>query len=466
MKTKTVPVTIGSVALELNLPAKTDVLAMKTAQLLSDPAATVAQALKAPIAAPPLERIVREKLREKSDAQAVVVISDNTRPVPYRGESGILWPIVKTLMDCGMESDQILILVANGTHRALSEEELEEMLDPSIFAAGIRVKNHDCRNGEDLVFLGQTSRGSQVYINRDYMRADLKILTGLVESHFMAGVSGGRKSVCPGLIGEQSTYIFHGAPLLASPQADLMILQGNPCHEEALEVAKMAGVDFIVNVTLDCDYNLTGIFAGDLEKAHEKAVEKLREYTTIPIEHEYDLVVTHGGFVGLNHYQTAKTAVSAALAVKPGGKMIIAADITDLDPVGSNNYRTVLHLLTLMGAEKFNKLLLSPDWTFVPDQWQVQMWAKVFQKIDMADLYYYSPQVPARDYQIIPGVNGNKFLPEELWYTGRPETIGLFIENAIRSCLETPGAEEMTIAFLADGPYGVPVNQTEGQGPT
>ena len=109
MKTKTVPVTIGSVALELNLPAKTDVLAMKTAQLLSDPAATVAQALKAPIAAPPLERIVREKLREKSDAQAVVVISDNTRPVPYRGESGILWPIVKTLMDCGMESDQILI---------------------------------------------------------------------------------------------------------------------------------------------------------------------------------------------------------------------------------------------------------------------------------------------------------------------------------------------------------------------
>lgn len=457
MKTKTVPVTIGRAAFELNLPAKTDVLTMKAAQLLSDPATTVAQALKEPIAAPPLEQIVQAKLKEKPDAQAVVVISDNTRPVPYRGANGILWPIVKTLMDCGMARDQILILVANGTHRALAEEELKEMLDPAIFAAGIRVKNHDCRNKENLVFLGQTSRGSQVYINRDYLQADLKILTGLVESHFMAGVSGGRKSVCPGLIGEKSTYVFHGAPLLASPQADLMILRGNPCHEEALEVAKMAGVDFIVNVTLDCNYNLTGVFAGDLEKAHEKAVVKLSEYTTISIEHEYDLVVTHGGFVGLNHYQTAKAAVGAALAVKPGGKMIIAADITDLDPVGSNNYRTVLHLLSLMGAEKFNKLLLSPDWTFVPEQWQVQMWAKVFRKIAMENLYYFAPQLPARDYQIIPGVNGNKFLPEELRYTGRPETISLFIENAIRSCLEAPGAAELTVAFLADGPYGVPV---------
>lgn len=457
MKTKTVPVTIGTAALELNLPVNTDVLTMKTAQPLLNPASAVARALREPVAAPALERIVLEKLRENPYAQAVVVISDNTRPVPYRGESGILWPVVKMLLDCGVTNDRILILVATGTHRALTEEELRTMLAPEIFTAGIQVKNHDCRNSADLVYLGQTSRGSQVYINSDYMQADLKILTGLVESHFMAGVSGGRKSVCPGLIGEKSTYVFHGAPLLASPQADLMVLQGNPCHEESLEVAKMAGVDFIVNVTLDCDYKLTGVFAGDLEKAHEKAVEKLSEYTTIPIEHEYDLVVTHGGFVGLNHYQTAKTAVGAALAVKPGGKMIIAADITDLDPVGSNNYRTVLHLLTMMGAEKFSQLLLSPDWAFVPDQWQVQMWAKVFRKINMEDLYYFSPQLPARDYQIIPGTDGNKFLPEELQYTGCPDTIRLFIEKAIRSCLETPGAEEKTVAFLAGGPYGISV---------
>ena len=126
-------------------------------------------------------------------------------------------------------------------------DELRSMLDPRIFATKIEIRNHDCEDPESLVYLGETQRGTRVYINRYYMEADLKILTGLVESHFMAGASGGRKSVCPGLVGKESTYVFHSAPVLASPLARDLVLDGNPCHEEALEVAKKAGVDYIIN---------------------------------------------------------------------------------------------------------------------------------------------------------------------------------------------------------------------------
>src|SRR5690554_6270823 len=170
------------------------------------------------------------------------------------------------------------------------------MLDARLFESGISVRNHDCRDREQLRYLGRTSRGSEIYLNRAYLETDLKILTGLVESHFMAGASGGRKSICPGLIGEESTYVFHGAQMLSSNNVGNLILEDNPCHEEVLEVAKMAGADFIINVTLDDEFRLTGVFAGDLEKAHLAAVERLKEYVAIPVQKQYDLVITHAGF--------------------------------------------------------------------------------------------------------------------------------------------------------------------------
>jgi lactate racemase len=240
-----------------------------------------------------------------------------------------------------------------------------------IFELGIPNKNHDCRDQANLVYLGKARRGNEIFINRYFIEADFKIVTGLVESHFMAGFSGGRKSVCPGLVGEESTFVFHSAPFLASPKACDLNLSGNPCHEEALEVAEKAGVDYLVNVTLDRDFNLTGIFAGDLKQAHERAVAKIKSYTSISIEKEYDIVITHAGFVGINHYQAAKVAVGMIPALKPNGFLIEFANNTDVNPLGSANYHTLIHLLKLLGAERFNQLLFSPDWSFIPDQWQV-----------------------------------------------------------------------------------------------
>jgi transcriptional regulator with XRE-family HTH domain len=248
----------------------------------------------------------REKLKTEPDFRTVIVVSDNTRPVPYRGESGILWPVVERLLRQGIAPQQIAILVATGTHRAMTEAELKQMLEPAIFELGIAVFNHNCHDESNLAYLGETKRGSRIWINRRYMEADLKILTGLVESHFMAGVSGGRKSVCPGLIGEASTYVFHGAPMLASSAARDLNLEGNPCHEEALEVAKRAGADYIINVTLDHRFQLTGVFAGELEAAHLKAAERVKAYAAIAVHREYDIVITHAGFVGINHYQAGR----------------------------------------------------------------------------------------------------------------------------------------------------------------
>lgn len=457
-----VKMNFGTETVEVSLPEKTKVLSMSTPRPLTDPAAAVRDALNNSLGSPGLDRIIEEKLRVKPDARAVVVISDNTRPVPYRGDKGILWPVVERLLAHNISKERILILVATGTHRLLSEEELREMLDPRIFEAEIPIKNHDCRDEENLVYLGETRRGSKVYINRNYVEADLKILTGLVESHFMAGASGGRKSVCPGLIGEESTYIFHGAPILASPQARDLVLDGNPCHEEALEVAKKAGVDYIINVTLDHEFNLTGVFAGELEAAHKKAVERIKEYVALPVDKEYDIVVTHAGFVGINHYQAAKVGVVSIPAVKPGGRLIVAANNTDSDPVGSPMYRTVLHLLTLFGAERFNRLILSPDWSFIPEQWQVQMWAKLFAKIPQENFIYYSPQLAPGDYRIIPGRDGNLYLPEEERYRGSLAAIPRVIENAVEEAvlrIKEEEKREAEIAYLADGPYGVPVKR-------
>ena len=457
---KKIPIKLGKELVEVNLPDNTEILSTEQPKPLSNPSFFIQKTLVDSISSLSLDQIIAQKLKKNPEAKVVVVISDNTRPVPYKGESGILWPILERLLAHNIPKERILILVATGTHRPLTEKELREMLDPLVFDYKIPIKNHNCRDKNNLNYLGKTNRGSSVYINQDYMAADIKILTGLVETHFMTGASGGRKSICPGLIGEESIYIFHGAPMLASPKASDLIIDGNPCHQEALEVAKKAGADYILNVTLDQDFKLTGVFAGDLEKAHEQAVKQIKKYVTIPLDKEYDIVITHAGFVGINQYQTAKAAIVAIPALKPNGKLIMIANNNDKDLIGSEKYKTVLHLLKIIGAKQFNNLILSPDWTFIPDQWQVQMWTRLFSKIPPENFIYYSPRLSFNDYKIIPCVDGNIFLPRSERYKDNFKNAAQVIEKAVEAAiyeLKSAGQEKIKIAYLADGPYGVPV---------
>jgi nickel-dependent lactate racemase len=454
-----IPFAGGTMAAEL--PEGSVVLRMKEQEALVDPAKAFETALAAPIGEEEFRLVARRK--KKPGARACIVVSDKTRPVPYSGPNGILSPLLKGLFAEGYAACDISILVATGMHSAMGREELEHMLGSEVFAKGIEVLNHECRDRSSLVLVGVTPRGTEAWINRRYVEADLKILTGLVESHFMAGASGGRKSVCPGIMGEEGTRIFHGPELMSHPGTRDLALEGNPVHEESLAVAKMAGADFIVNVTVDSRFDVTGIFCGDLEKAHAAAVAQLKRSVGIPVERPFDLVVTHGGFVAQNHYQAAKAAVASLGALAgPGSGLIIVADNRDAEPVGSAGYRALLPLLKTIGPEAFDRLLSSPEWTFVTDQWEVQMWAKVFKRVAMDDFVYFAPQIGPADMRAIPGVDGRSLLRTDE-ASNPAEAVPRVIQGAIAGFLARRGftnadvaAGRVRVAWLADGPYGIP----------
>lgn len=450
---KNVALDLGTTALNIQMPDSTDILSMGNSAPLHNPESAIRKALDSPIGTPPLEQLVRRKLENKSAARAVVVISDNTRPVPYKGSEGILWPIITTLRNAGLADDRIKILIATGTHHAMTETTLRRILDPRIFEASIPIVSHDCRDTKSLARIGSRKRLGDILVNRLYIDSDIKILTGLVESHFMAGVSGGRKAICPGLIGEQSTYLIHSGPILASPEARDLVLDGNPVHEEALAVARLAGCDFIVNVTLDPRYRLCGVFAGDMEKAHLKAVERLKNYVTIPARKKYDMVVSHGGYVGINHYQTAKAGVICSSILKKNGLCILAARHTDSDPVGTDTYKKMLRLLNEWGPDLYEAHIKAPDWTFVPDQWEPQMWARLFHKIPPDNLLYCCEEIPEKVFSWIPGRDGRTLVPG----TRSLEAVVQGTADWALKKLEKQLNHKPSAAVLQDGPYGIPV---------
>jgi nickel-dependent lactate racemase len=450
---------LGRLQFQVKVPDHADIFRMGNVSHLANPRQSIWDALNNPTDCSPLKRIVQEKFLANPNAKAVIVISDSTRPVPYTGDAGILYPIVEAMEEAGLPTSRIRILVATGTHRPMTEQELHDLLDPRVFAKGIQIIQHDSRDTKALIYIGKTAIGGKIHINRLYMEADIRILTGLVESHFMAGASGGRKAICPGLLAEHSTYILHSGPILAAPDARDLVLDGNPVHEEALAVAKMAGCDMIVNVTLDANYKLTGVFAGDLVKAHEKAVEKLRSYAAIPITQSYDLIVTHVGYVGVNHYQSAKGALVCLPLVKPDAICILAAPHSDPDPIGGPNYKAMLRLLREKGPDLFSQMICEPSWSFVPEQWEAQMWAKLLLRTSPQNLIYCTLDIPGGSFSWLPGTDARDLGPKRSDLEG---LVGQSINWALEH-LRGHLNHEPQIAVLPDGPYGIPVRKkTEG----
>ena len=446
---------LGRVQFPLKIPDHTDIFPMGKATPLSQPEEKIHQALKNPEDTPPLKAIVSQKLLRNPRAKAVVVISDNTRPIPYSGDSGILFPVIDEMIKAGLPSSQISLLVATGTHRQMADEELRKILDPRIFSLDIPIIQHNSRDEKDLTLAGKTERGGKILINRYYMESDIKILTGLVESHFMGGASGGRKSICPGLMSESTTQLLHSGPLLSSPRATDLILEGNPVHEEALRVAQMAGCDFIVNVTLDSRYELTGVFAGDMEKAFLSAFEQLKSYAAIPVERTYHLVLSHTGYVGVNHYQAAKGALTCVPLIQEGGICLLAALHTDPDPIGGSNYKDMMHLLGEVGTEKFLKMIIDPEWNFVPEQWEAQMWTRLFKKIPPQNLIYCTLDIPEKEFSWLPGKDARSIAPQA-------KSLQELVEKSLASALNTLRQrlqKEPSVALLPDGPYGIPLHK-------
>jgi nickel-dependent lactate racemase len=449
--------------LVISVPPDCTELTMKKAGILKNPAKEIQRAIDQPCGGPTLEEIIRGKGKETGQLRVAITISDITRPVPYQGKKGILLPLLKKLQALGVPRENILIIVGTGTHRSSTPKEKLEMLSKEI-VSGYKIQDHDCEDASILVSVGKTPTGTQVFLNKFFHEADVKIATGLTESHFMAGASGGRKAVCPGLVDLRTIQKFHSPDFLESPWATNLVFDGNPCHEESLAVAKAVGVDFTMTVTLDKDMRMTGVFAGDLEKVLEEAVKKIKTYVAIPVKAEFDIVLTHGGYVGRNHYQTAKAAVGALPAVKENGVIILAADNRDTEPIGGAEYKTLTHLLKLQGADRYVELLRSPAWKFTKDQWEPEVWGKVLRKVGEEGLIYCTPDIPEEVFTTLPGVSGYEFLTPAGKKKARAKKVQEMVQNAVFYFYRAYKEKDISprVAFIREGPYAVPVKGAYG----
>jgi len=462
---KKISLEYGSDRLEVAVPRDSFEVGMGKVPHIDDVRSEIERAFSNPIGTLRLEEIVDQKGKEPKEMTASVTVSDITRPVPYKGEKGILAPILQKLESAGLQKKNIKIIVGTGMHRPSTYDEKVEMFGKEVVGQ-YTILDHDCQNNDLLASIGKSRRGTHVYVNRDFYFSDLKIATGLVESHFMTGVSGGRKSICPGLVDVKTIQRFHGPRYLEDPNATNFILEGNPCHEEALEVAKTVGVDFIVNATLDKDMHLTRVFAGDLVEAHMEAYTMIKDYAEIPLDEQFDIVLTHGGYVGRDHYQTAKSGVGALPAVKEGGVIIIAANNRDKEPIGSPEYKTLLHLLKLQGTDGYLDLLKHSCWGFTKDQWEPEVWGKVLRKVGSDGLIYCSGEIAREDYYTIPGTSGYEFLPrirsgagaDGTAHKSNLEKVQTMVQNAlVHSVFRLRQKNrEPSVCYIQEGPYAIP----------
>ena len=358
----------GRTGLEVELPEQTiGPLEIRTAEPIREPETAVWQALRQPMGTPPLAELARGR------RNACVVVCDITRPVPNRI---LLPPILQTLEEAGIPRQDILILIATGLHRPNLGAELEEMLGAEIVSR-YRIENHYGKRLHEHSFLGYSPRGVPVYIDRRYVEADLKITTGLIEPHLMAGYSGGRKVICPGLAALETVKFWHGPDFLEHPRADCGIVDGNPVHEEATAIARLAGCDFIVNVCIDGQRRITWVGAGDMERAWQHGVQFCEQLVRVPVPEPVDVVVTTAAGYPLDTtwYQAIKGLTGALPIVKQGGTIILAASLSE--GVGSPEfYRLILENPDI---RRFKQRILGRDY-FVLDQWQLEELAKVLER--------------------------------------------------------------------------------------
>jgi len=455
---KQIKVDLGEDFLNIRVPDNCVTLSMPSMPCLVDSTASISNALNQPIGSPTLSEIIHAKDKPVDDLTVCITVSDITRPAPYKGENGLLLPLLGLIEAAGVKSEHIVLVIGNGMHRPSTLEERIYMYGPEV-VDNYRIVDHDCEDDAAMVLAACTKRGTDVHLNKIFYESDVKIITGLVEGHFMAGVSGGRKAVCPALVNTKTIEFFHSVEVLEDPKATNLILDGNPCHEEALEVAQTVGIDFLVNVTLDKRLCMTGVFAGGLEEAHMAAFEAMKKSVMIPIEQPYDIVITHAGYVGRNHYQAVKAAVNAMPAVRDAGLIVMLADNVDVEPIGSQEYKTFLHMFKILGPDGYNNILQHPDWKFTKDQWEPEMWGKPYRKVGMDGLIYCSPQIPAENFDIIPGPNGYNFIEsDEKFATDRAKATTM-LQNSIIYAVNHPRfkSQKPTIAYIEEGPYAIPM---------
>ena len=231
----------------------------------------------------------------------------------------------------GINPHDVTILIATGTHRANTPDELQLMLGADIVNRGYHIVNHNSRDDSTLAHVGETKAGVPIYLNKKWLAADVRITTGFVEPHFFAGFSGGAKMVAPGLAGLKTVLVLHDAKRIGSPYATWGVIEGNPIQDDVREIARTTGVTFSIDVTLNRDQQITAVFAGELFAEHGQACAFSKESVMCPVEVPFDVVLTtNSGYpLDQNLYQAVKGMSAAAKVVKSGGTIVCAAECRD-----------------------------------------------------------------------------------------------------------------------------------------
>ena len=416
----------GKGGLVVDLPDDLDIhlIAKKAMPVLADPVTAVENALAQPVGGADFLETARNR------RSACILICDITRPVP----NGLFLPaVIRQLLDAGIAADDIVILVATGLHRPNEGGELAEVVGDPWVMETVRVENHYARDTAAHVDLGITpTRGMRVLLDRRFVEADLRLATGLVEPHFMAGYSGGRKVIAPGIAGKETITTFHSARFMEHPRAASGILDGNPLHEEQLEIVRMLGGALALNTVIDAERRLCFVNFGEVIASHMAAVDFARAYAEIAVDEQFQTVVTSAAGYPLDktYYQTVKGMVVPIDILAPGGDLIIASACDE--GLGSDGFVAAQRRLIALGPNGFLDSIMAKRHADI-DEWQTEMQLK---SMRAGNVHLFTDGLSDDDRQLT-GIN-----------------VIRSVADAVSASVARSG--DQRVAVIPEGPYVVP----------
>lgn len=420
----------GRKGLSLNFSDRlqADVIQKRSMPVLKEPVEAVRSAFSHPVGSKSLKEAVQGR------KGICVLICDNTRPVPH----AVLLPaLIEGLIDAGADPDSITVLVATGLHRPNEGEELRELIGSDRVLQTVKVINHFARRDEDHVLLGNTPRGMPVKLDRRFLSAEVRIAVGLVEPHFMAGYSGGRKLIVPGIAHQDTIRVLHSAGMLNHEKVANCMIDGNPLHEEQLYAIEMAGGSLAINTVIDEDRNLSFVNFGEIVQSHLDAVSFARPYFEIPVPRKYQTVITSAAGYPLdrNYYQTVKGMVGAAGILAPGGDLFIVSECSE--GLGTAEYTASQGRLIGLGMDRFLEETSQKQYASI-DEWETVMQVKAMK---IGTVHLYSDALTAEERSLT-GVH-----------------VVRSIEEAVEESVRTKS--DKRVAVIPEGPYVIPVYRPE-----
>lgn len=415
----------GRGELPVRVPAGVDVTVVRKPPMPveRDPDGAVRLALRAPRGSAALRTLARP------GARVAIAICDVTRPVP---NGPILRGLLRELEGAGVHADDVTVIVATGLHRPNEGAELAELVGDPGLVGSLRIVNHRALNDDEHVWVGETDRGTPVWLDRRFVEADVRIVTGLVEPHFMAGYSGGRKVVAPGLAHARTIRRLHSHSFMGDPRCAPCRLDDNPLHGELLAIAAQLGPVLAVNTVIDEARRVSAVTFGDLRVSHEAAVDHVRRFVEVPLPRRFHTVVTSaaGHPLDATYYQAVKAMVTPLEVLEPGADLIVAARCDE--GLGSSSYGSAQRTLTELGLDRFLAGVAEKEAADV-DEWQTEMQARAM-KVGRISI-------------LAEGLS-----PEERRLTG------VEVVDDLAAAIEASIARhaDRSVAVIPEGPYVVP----------